>query len=478
MREWPLYLGGEWRSDGVVWKDDVNPADDEPFAKVAFATPAHVDKAVEKARHAQKAWALAGPSEREAMLLRAADIFERRIDEVGASLVKEMGCTIGNGIYNVLHTVQDLRAKAGDCRRICGETIPSDVPGLLSMTIREPLGVVAAIAPFNFPLVLAMVKVSSALATGNAIILKPAETTPISGLLIAEIFEEAGLPTGLLSVLPGDGEVGSALVEHDGVDMVTFTGSTATGRRIAMQAAAKFKRVCLELGGKGPLLVLDDADLDDAVNAALFGGFGNQGQTCMASSRLIVQEGIFDAFVEKLTERTKKIKVGDPQDTSVALGPLISKAKAADVKSMVDRATAEGATLLCGGRHDGPFFEATLLKDVEPGAEIFQEELFAPVVAISRARDLDHAIELANATRFGLSAAVMTKNIDHALRAVREIKSGMVHVNATTMQCEPQAPFGGVKQSGIGRESTKSYIDEMTEVKWVTWQEGSRAYPG
>lgn len=478
MKDHKLFLGGAWcASSDSTFADDINPATQAPFARVAQATPEDVDAAVTRATAASQSWAETPPSERERILLRAADVIERRADEIAWRLVEESGCTYGHGAYQAAYSADDLRATAAEARRMGGETIPSDIPGLLSMTVRAPLGVIAGIAPNNVPLALAMVKVDSALATGNAFVLKPSEETPIAGLIIAEVFEEAGLPAGLLSVLPGDGRVGKALVDHPDIRMICFTGSTATGKAIAEAAARGMKKVSLELGGKSPLLILADADIDDAVETAKFGIFSHQGQVCMASSRVIVEAPLYDAFGAALAEKAAALKVGDPTEPDTIIGPLIRAGQCAKIAEMIDDATAKGARLLTGGGYRGPYFEPTVIADVTPEMTLFYEEAFGPVVCLSRAGDIDEAIALANENHYGLSSAVLTKNTHNALRVARRIEAGMVHINATTIQCEPTVPFGGIKNSGLGREGSRYLCEAMTELKWITIQEGKRSYP-
>ncbi|MDG1987254.1 MAG: aldehyde dehydrogenase family protein [Halieaceae bacterium] len=473
-----FFLGGKWTdSSPRKIQLDLNPVDGSTIAQVHQAQESDVDRAIQLALKAQAIWREQGPSVRESMLLNVASILERRTEDIAAVLVKEAGCNLGNGMYNVFHSVGDLRAKAGDCRRICGETIPTESAGAISLTLREPLGVVAAIAPFNFPFVLASVKVSSALATGNAVILKPSEYTPISALLLAEAYDEAGLPEGLLSVLPGGNDVGRALVNHKDIKLVAFTGSSRTGKSIAQSAAASLKRVCLELGGVNPLIIMDDVDMEYAIDTAVFGAFNHQGQVCMASSKILIHESIHDAFVEKLIERTQSLKVGDPSQADTVIGPLISQDSVLAVHAAVQKAEEAGASIACGGQYEGACYQPTILINVHQDMPIFHEEVFGPVLTVTPFSDIGEAVSLANNSDYGLSSAVLTNDINKAMLVARKIDAGMVHINGTTVQCEPQAPFGGVKMSGLGRESTKGYIDQMTEIKWVTIASQPSEYP-
>jgi aldehyde dehydrogenase (NAD+) len=378
----------------------------------------------------------------------------------------------------VSFTVNILRSAAGEARRIHGDIIPSDLPGVVSMAIRRPLGVVAGISPFNFPLVLSAKKVALALAAGNTFVLKPAENTSLIGLKIAEIFERAGLPPGVLNVVTGIGSVvASALVEDPRVRMISFTGSSAVGKRLAIECAKHGKKLVLELGGKSPLVVLKDADLDYATATACFGIFMHQGQICMAGSRIIVEAPIYEAFLERFVAKARTLKVGDPLDPQTVIGPLINPSKCEEIDLKVKHAAKEGARVLTGGSYQGPFYQPTVIADVKSGMQVFRDELFGPVACVTKADNPDHALALANDTVYGLSSAVLTNDLQLAMRFARELEAGMVHVNGTTVHDEPHVPFGGVKDSGNGREGGRWSMDELTELKWVTIQLGQRHYP-
>jgi len=478
LKTWNLYIDGSWQTgvDGIT-VPDVDPSTGKPFAEVTQGSAADVDRAVESAHAAHLAWRRTTPSEREALLLEVARITERRQSDIADMLVTESGCSVGTAMYQIGYSIESLKSAAGECRRIVGETIPSDVPGLWSMTVREPLGVIAGIAPFNVPFVLAMNKVDKAVAAGNGFVLKPAEQTPISGLIIGEIFTEAGAPDGLVNVITGGAEAGEALVKHPSVKMICFTGSTRTGRAIAEAAGRALKKVCLEMGGKSPLLVLADSDLDYATATASFGIFNHQGQVCMASSRVIVEAPLYEPFCTALAARAAALKVGKPTEPDTVIGPLIEAAHCERIAALITEAEAAGARVMTGNHYEGAYFSPTVVADVTPAMSVFEEELFGPVVCISKADDTDHAIELANTGRYGLSSAVMTRDLDRALKCARELDAGAVHVNATTIQCEPNIPFGGTKESSVGREGGRYSIEEMTELKWITFQQGERAYP-
>jgi vanillin dehydrogenase len=344
--------------------------------------------------------------------------------------------------------------------------------------VRQPLGVIAGIAPFNAPFLLAMKKVVLALAAGNGFILKPSELTPVTGLKIAEVFDEAGLPPGLLSVVPGlASEVGAAIFADPRVRMITFTGSTQTGRHLAVEAAKTLKRFTLEMGGKSPLIVLGDADVDYAVRAAAFGIFFHQGQVCMANSRILVEEPIFDAFCERFVAVAKSLKVGDPREPDTVIGPLIRGTQCAVIDGHVEDAVDKGAKLLCGKKHEAQYYWPTVLSGVTREMRIFREESFGPITSIIKVRDHKEALEIANDTDYGLSAGVITNDMQKAMELAFSLDSGMVHLNDCTVSDEPHAPFGGVKNSGFGREGGRFSMEEMTELKWITIQSGQRAFP-
>ncbi len=359
-----------------------------------------------------------------------------------------------------------------------GDVIPSDVQGMMSFTLRRPLGVIAGIAPFNFPLVLATKKISFALAAGNTFVLKPSEETSLIGLKIAEIFQEAGLPSGVLNVVPGEGPiVGPVLFSDQRVKLISFTGSTAVGRMIAVECAKYGKKVILELGGKSPLIILSDADLDYAVSTACFGIFIHQGQICMAGSRIIVETSIYDAFLERFVAKVRTLQVGDPRDRRTVIGPLIRASQCALIDSKISASIAAGARLLTGGTWEGHFYQPTVLSEVNPSMPVFQDELFGPVASVIRADDPGHALRLANETAYGLSAAVLTNDLQLAMEFALELEAGMVHVNGPTVHDEATIPFGGIKDSGNGREGGRWSMNELTETKWITLQMGRRPYP-
>ena len=458
--------------------DVVNPANQRPFAKVFMAQEQHMRAAIDAAHSAKAAWADTLAAERERLLMRAADELEAARGEMVDLLIDEAGSTFGKAQFEVSFAGNLVRSIAGEARRIHGDVFPSDVPGLISMAIRRPLGVVAGISPFNFPVVLSLKKVAFALACGNTFILKPSEETSLVGLKLAEIFERAGFPAGVLNVVPGDGRtMAQVLYDDPRVKLISFTGSTAVGRTIATECAKRGKRVVLEMGGKSPLIVLQDADLDYAVDTACFGIFIHQGQICMAGSRIIVEAPIYEEFLKRFAAKAATMKVGDPRDPHTVIGPLIRSSQCPMIDKKIKDAVAAGARLLTGGKYEGNFYHPTVVADVTPEMAAFRDELFGPVAAVTKANDADHALALANNSAYGLSSAVLTNNLQLAMRFALELEAGMVHLNGPTIHDEGTVPFGGVKDSGSGREGGRWSTDEMTEVKWVTIQMVKRPYP-
>lgn len=456
----------------------VNPANGNVVAKVFMSSPKEMTQAIDAAYAARESWGNTSPAEREIVLIRAAEILEAKRGEVVDVLIDEAGSTFGKAQFEVSFTVNMIRATSGEARRIFGQVIPSDVPGLLSFAIRRPLGVIGGISPFNFPLILSTKKIVMALAAGNTFVLKPSEETSLLGLKIAEVFQEAGLPPGVLNVVPGDGPtLGPAMIEDPRVKLISFTGSTAVGRSLAVQCATHGKKITLEMGGKSPLVVLKDADVDYAVDTACFGLFIHQGQICMAGSRIIVEAPIHQAFLDKFVAKVQKLQVGDPRDPHTVIGPLIRSTQCDFIDKRIRSSVAAGARVLTGGTYKGNFFEPTVIEGVVPGMQVFTDELFGPVASVIKADDADHALKLANDTRYGLSSAVLTNDLQAAMKFAMGLEAGMVHINSSTIHDEPHIPFGGVKDSGMAREGGHWSMEEMTELKWVTIQQGQRHYP-
>ena len=479
IRAFSLYIDGKWvpAADGAV-ADDFNPATGALFARVAQAGRADALRAVEAAHRAREAWGRTIVSERAAILLQAADVLAGKVDEIREVLIEESGSTFGKAMFEVFYCIDLLRSSAGDARHIFGETLPHSMSGQIGMTVRQPLGVIAGIAPFNAPFLLAMKKVVLALAAGNCFVLKPSEETPVTGLKIAEIFHEAKLPPGVLNVVPGAAkEVGDVLLTDPRVRMITFTGSTRVGKLIAVEAARNLKKFTLEMGGKNPLIVLRDADVDYAVRAGCFGIFFHQGQVCMANSRIIVEAPVFDEFCAKFAARAKSYKVGDPHDPQTVIGPLIRRTQCAFIDEHVQDAAAKGAKVLTGGTHQDNFYQPTVIAGVTAQMRIYSEESFGPITSIIKVDNAEEALRIANDTSYGLAAGVITNDLQKAMDLALRLESGMVHINDTTVSDEPHVPFGGIKNSGFGREGGNYSMEEMTELKWITIQLGQRQFP-
>ncbi|MGE4431851.1 MAG: aldehyde dehydrogenase [Sphingobium sp.] len=468
-----LSIGGESRDSGAHF-DRLNPVTGALATRAVAASVADAVAAVEAAQAAFPAWAEQGPNARRALLMKAADALDARADAFIQAMMEEIGATEGWARFNLMLSSSMVREAAGLTTQIGGEVIPSDKPGCLSMAIREPAGVVLSMAPWNAPIILATRAIAVPLACGNTVVLKASEQCPRTHGLIVEAFVEAGFGGGIVNLItnaPRDaGEVVGAMIDHKAVRRVNFTGSTAVGRIIAKRCAENLKPVVLELGGKAPLIVLDDADLDETVKAAAFGAFMNQGQICMSTERIIVVDAVADAFVEKFRAKVATMAVGDPREGKTPLGAVVDLKTVSHVQGLVDDAVAAGAVLANGGEAEGVLMPAHVVDKVTPEMKLFREESFGPVVAVVRARDEDHAIELANDTEYGLSASVFTRDTGRGLRVARRIQSGICHINGPTVHDEAQMPFGGVKASGYGKFGGKAGIDSFTELRWITME--------
>jgi acyl-CoA reductase-like NAD-dependent aldehyde dehydrogenase len=468
-----LLIGGEWveAGSGRSW-ESAGPLDDEPASSVAAAGREDVARAVEAAAAAFPAWAASAPAGRRSLLGAAADLLESRAEEIAGLMTAETGATLGWGMFNVQLAAGMLREAAAQAYGAVGEVIPSDVPGMLALGVRQPAGVVAAIAPWNAPVILGVRAVAMPLAYGNTVVLKASEECPRVHAAIARVLVDAGFPAGVVNLIvnePADGaEVVDELISAPAVRRVNFTGSTRVGRIIAETCGRNLKRALLELGGKAPLVVLPDADLDQAVAAATFGAFFHQGQICMSTERIVVDRSVADEFSGRLAERARGLVVGDPREASTQIGPLINAAAVERVAGLVDEARAAGASLLAGGSVDGLRYAPTVLGGVTPAMRIYGEESFGPVVSVVPVDGVDEAVRVANDTEYGLSGAVFGRDVPRAIDVARRIESGMCHVNGSTVHDEPQMPFGGVKASGFGRFGGRAALEEFTELRWIT----------
>lgn len=461
--------------------DRLNPVTGEIASTSPAAGIADAHAAVERAASAFTLWSSQGPTARRAALMRAADALEARAPAFVEAMMGEIGATEGWARFNLMLAANMVREAAALTTQIGGEVIPSDKPGCIAMAVREPVGVLLGIAPWNAPIILGVRAVAVPLACGNTVVLKASEQCPRTHSLIAEAFADAGLPEDTVSIVtnaPEDAaEIVGALIDHPKIRRINFTGSTHVGKIIAQRAAGHLKPVLLELGGKAPLIVLDDADLDEAVKAAAFGAFMNQGQICMSTERIIVVDAVADAFVEKFAAKVATLKVGDPREGTAPLGAVVDRKTVGHVQSLVADAVADGAVQVAGGAADGVLMPAHVVDRVTPAMRLFREESFGPVVGIVRAADEEAAIALANDSEYGLSSAVFTRDTARGLRVARRIQSGICHINGPTVHDEAQMPFGGVKASGHGRFGGKAGIDSFTELRWITIETQPGHYP-
>jgi benzaldehyde dehydrogenase (NAD) len=475
-----IFVDGAFRMpQGSATLSVRDKASGEIFAVAGLAGQVDVDAAVASARKAQSDWADRTFADRAATLRNVAAVLSRQAPQLRELIMRETGCIGGKADYEIGAATSELVEAAALASRAPGELVPTTHPGRLSLSERVPLGLVGVITPWNFPLVLGMRVIAPALALGNAVVLKPSPETPLSGgLAIAGLFAEAGLPAGLFQVLPGDVEVGERLVAHPDVAMIHFTGSTAVGRQIAVTAGGLLKKVSLELGGNNALIVLDDADLDQATMIGAWSSFHYQGQTCITAGRHIVTEGIAQAYAEGLAKRANAITVGNTVTEDVGLGPMINQRQLDRGARLLADAVAEGATVVAGGTTDGPFFRPTVVTGVRTDSALWTEEIFAPIAPIVVVKDADEAVALANDTGYGLVNSVVTADLFRGSQLARRLRAGMVHVNDATPQDEATAPFGGIGQSGLGgRSGGDANLEEFTERRWLTVNPGSVHYP-
>ena len=477
-----IFIGGQWRASQTGSGFAVyNPANGKAFSHVSDATRDDAKAAIEAAALAQPAWAALPFTARAQYMLKIAEILERRREEFIASLTAECGGWVRKSMFEIGYVPGVYRAAAAAAYMPTGESMPSDHLKV-SLVERQPLGVVSVISPWNVPLLLSSRGLAVAMAVGNTVVLKPSEETPVTGgLMLAEVFEEAGVPAGVLNVITCSrenvAEVGDEMVSNPNVKAISFTGSTAVGKHVAATAGGLLKKACVELGGKDSLIVLDDADIETAVHTARFGAFFHQGQICMSAEKIIVDRSLEDVFMTRFMEATKQLQVGDPTKMENQIGPMINEMQAAKVDARLSQARQDGVTVHLGGVREGLYYQPTIITGATPQMEIFQEEVFGPVANIMFADDEDEAIALANDCKYGLSASVITGNEDRGLAVARRIESGMAHVNDTTIYDEPTIPFGGVKNSGLGRHGGRWSVETFTETRWLTIERGGRKRP-
>lgn len=481
MQEGKLFINGEWiaSSTGETF-DDLNPATLEMIGRFHRASEDDVGMAVDSAEDAFESWSSMPAPRRGQILFRAARMLEERKEELARKMTREMGKILAEARGDVQEAIDITYYIAGEGRRLLGETTPSELKDKFCMTVRLPVGVVGLITPWNFPLAIPAWKVMPALICGNTAVFKPASDTPLMAIELVKILIEAGLPKGVLNLVMGEGgRVGNAVVRNKKIRAISFTGSLENGKGIAIDAAKEMKRVHLELGGKNPIIVMDDADLNLAVDGAIWAAFGMAGQRCTAASRMIVHEKVMPEFQRRLIEMAKRLKVGNGLDERTNVGPIINGTQLQRVANYVDIGINEGAKLLHGGKAikplPGHFFEPTIFRDVHDDMRIAREEIFGPVLSLMSAKNLDDAIEIANSVEYGLSSSIYTGNMKSAFKAIRRIETGITYINASTVGAEIHLPFGGMKSSGNGaREAGTTAIEEFTERKAVYFDYSGR----
>ncbi|HXA82583.1 MAG TPA: aldehyde dehydrogenase family protein [Methylomirabilota bacterium] len=478
LREYKNFINGEWVAPrGGKTLENRNPANtDEVVGVFPLSSEEDVNAAVSAAKEAYKTWRLMPAPKRAEILFRAAELLVKRKEEFSRDMTREMGKVLAETRGDVQEAIDMTYYMAGEGRRLFGQTTPSELPNKFAMSLRQSIGVCGLITPWNFPMAIPAWKMMPALVCGNTLVIKPAEDTPLSTYNLVEILSEAGLPSGVVNLVGGDGPgAGAALTKHAGVPVVSFTGSTSTGRIIAETCAPTFKHYSLEMGGKNIILVMEDANLDLAVDGAIWGGFGTTGQRCTAASRIGIHKSVYKEFVTRFVERAAKLKVGNGLDSATEMGPCINEQQLQTVMSYVEIGVKEGAKLLTGGhrlasgeRTKGWFHEPTVFGDCLPGMRVAQEEIFGPVVSLIPVDNLEQGIEVANGVPYGLSASIYTRNVNRAFAAIQDLYTGIVYVNAPTIGAETHLPFGGTKQTGNGhREAAVAAIDFFTEWKSV-----------
>ncbi len=477
-REYKNYIDGQWvaSSSGKTFENR-NPANnDDLIGTFQESNADDLNAAVDTAHKAFESWRLLPAPKRAEFLYRVGQILQRDKEKIAREMTREMGKVFEETKGDVQEAIDMAFLAAGEGRRLFGVTTPSELPNKFNMAVRMPLGVAGLITPWNFPMAIPAWKGMAALICGNTVVIKPASLTPLSVVMLAEALEEAGLPRGVWNVVTGGGrEVGEPLLAHDKVKVISFTGSTDVGRHINVACAPSFKRVHLEMGGKNIIMVMDDADVDLAVDGALWGAFGTAGQRCTAASRIVVQKGVYDQFVEKLAGRAKTLRVGNGLDPNVDMGPNVSASQLETVQSYVKIGTDEGAKIVAGGKAlrdggfgKGYFHEPTVFADVKPSMRVAQEEIFGPVTAVMKCDSLDEAITIGNSVKYGLSSSIYTRDVNKAFTAMRDMYTGIFYVNAPTIGAEVHLPFGGVKETGNGhREAGVAGIDVFSEWKSI-----------
>ena len=475
-QEFGLFIGGKWEvPPGAKRFVTKNPATGEELGSFVSATAADARRAIEAASQAFDGWRRTPPPKRGQILLEAARIFKERKNDLGRLVTQEMGKILPEGKGDVQEAIDFVEYMSGEGRRLLGETVPSELRNKYCFTLRQPKGVVVAITPWNFPVAIPNWKIAAALISGNTVVFKPASNTSRCGAELTKVYEEAGLPPGVLNLLTGSGSaVGKELTTHPLVRAVSFTGGTDTGRGVYTAAAQALKYVHLEMGGKNPQIVMDDADLDLALEGVLFGAFGSSGQRCTATSRLLIQQSVYDRFLDMLLKRLAKFKVGNPLNDGIDMGPVASADQEKKILGYIETGKSEGAKLIMGGKKlkggafdKGYFIEPTVF-EARHGMRITLEEIFGPVLSVIKVADFDEAVRVANSVDYGLSSSIYTRDVNRSFQAMERLEAGITYINAPTIGAEVQLPFGGIKQTGNGgREAGSAAIEEFTEIKTV-----------
>ncbi|QNF31995.1 aldehyde dehydrogenase family protein [Adhaeribacter swui] len=474
------FIDGQWRDGSENDQlDNLNPFDDSVINSFKSASTQDVDEAFRVAKERSKTWSQSNPLERRQILLKAVEIFQERKEEAIEWLVKEAGSTVLKAQIEFQNTCDMLLEASGYPSRMHGMIIPSGISGKESYVYRKALGVVALISPWNFPLYLSMRTIAPALAVGNTVVVKPASQSPVTGgTFTAKVLEEAGLPAGVLNVVVGKSSViGDYFTGHPASRLISFTGSTPVGKGIGKIGGEGLKKLALELGGNNAFIILDDADINRAVDSVVFGRFLHQGQICMSTNRILIHESIAAEFTQKLVVKTKTLKYGNPAEPDTFIGPLIDNKSVKRVLDLIDRSVKAGAKVEIGGTAEGNVVLPTILTNVNKDSPIFQEEVFGPAAGIITFKDDEEAIALANGTDFGLSGALHTRDLQRGIQLAKRVETGMIHINDQSVNDEPSTPFGGEKDSGVGRFGNGFILDEMTTVQWISVQVTPREYP-
>ncbi|MGI8316458.1 aldehyde dehydrogenase family protein [Halobacillus mangrovi] len=474
------YINGEWKSGSSDKNvENVNPYTQQPIATIPSANEEDLNEAYKAAEEAQKEWMQLTPQKAQAYFDKLLNMVHERKDEIIDWLVKEAGSTLVKAEVEFQAAVGIIRESASFPTRMSGQILPSNTPGKENRVYRSPKGVIGVIGPWNFPFHLAMRSVAPAIATGNTVVVKPASDAPVtSGLLIADLFEEAGFPKGVINVVVGRGsEIGDAFVAHPTPKLISFTGSTEVGSHIGELAGKHIKETALELGGNNAMIVLDDANIEKAVEAAAFGKFLHQGQICMSLNRIIVQETVYDEFVQAFKEKVENLKAGDPSEKDTVIGPLINSEAVERIQEDLRETLEQGATKLTGGEAEGNVFQPTVLTEVTNDMPMAHNEVFGPVASVIKVSSEEEAVKTANGSPYGLSGAVFTENVHRGVEIAKRVETGMIHINDQSVNDEAHVAFGGEKESGIGRFGGEWALDKFTTVKWIGVMNGYREFP-